>query len=113
MNLGPWVDTPFDDADAFGDFQLVHGLAHDQFASVMYQQGKVYTTYPLMDAPSENKDWLLTHQQEHESIYAQLGLTGLPDLATVDLRKDDEYETWMQLHTQIHAQINATLGITS
>lgn len=113
MNIAPWVDTPFDDADAFGDFQMVHGLAHDDIASVMYQLNNVYTTYPLMDATTENKDWLLTHQQEHASIYALLGLTGLPDLATVDLRKDDEYTDWLNLHNQIHTVINATLGITS
>lgn len=112
MNLSVWTDTPFDDEDAFADFALVHGLAHDKFAEVMYPLGFVYTTYPLYDTPNYDRDWLMTHQQEHESIFAQLGLTGLPDLATVDLKKNDEYDDWMEQHQLIHEQINSFLGIT-
>ena len=112
MNLAPWTDTPFDDEDAFDDFQLVHGLAHDKIAAVMYPLGFVYTTYPLYETPNYNIDWLLTHQEEHQSIFAQLGMTGLPDLASVDLKKDEEYQDWMLLHQQVHQQINSFLGIT-
>lgn len=112
MNLSPFSDLPFDDEDAFADFQLAHGLAHDRIAAAMYALSKVYNTYPLMEEPSKDKDWLLTHQSEHESIFTLLGMTGLPDLTTVDLSKQDEFDDWMLLHRQIHERINATLGIT-
>lgn len=113
MNISPFTDTPFGDEDAFSDFQLVHGLSHDKIAAVMYAQDLTYTTYPLMDSPDYDRDWLLTHQEEHQSIFNRLGLSGLPDLATVDLKKEGEYSDWMFLHQQVHQAINAALGITS
>ncbi len=111
MNLTPFSDNPFDDDDAFKDFGLAHGLAHDKIAAVMYDAGFFYEAYPLYDARANDRDWLLTHQQEHQSIFAQLGLNGLPDLATVDLRNEDEWEDWNDQHAQIHERINAFLGI--
>lgn len=111
-SIAPWTDTPFDDVDAFADFALNHGLSHDKIASVMYGNGNTFITYPLYDTTTYEHDWLLDHQAEHESIYAQLGLTGLPDLATVDMKKQDEYQTWLLQHQQVHQLINATLGIT-
>lgn len=111
MNLSPFSDAPFDDADAFADFQLVHGLAHERIAEVMYENSLFYITYPLMDNPQQDTDWLLNHQSEHESIFSRLNMTGLPDLATVDLSKEDEYFDWQNLHREIHERINKTLGI--
>lgn len=111
MNISPWTDIPFDDDDAFRDFQLVHGLSHDRIAAVMYGTSKFYQTYPLYDTPREDSGWKLDHQTEHQSIFTLLALTGLPDLATVDFDKQDEFENWMLLHQQVHQRINAALGI--
>lgn len=111
MNIAIFTDAPFDDQDAFRDFQLSHGIAHDQIAKTMFAQGLQYGTYPLYETPREDKSWLLDHQTEHESIYYLLGLTGMPDLATVSFDKQDEYEDWMLLHQQVHSLINDTLGI--
>lgn len=113
MNISPWTDTPFDDSDAFDDFALVHGMSHEKIAAVMFNAGSVYTTYPLLDTPDYDRNWLVTHQQEHQSIYNLLGLSGLPDLATVDLKKEDEFYDWLLAHQQIHTIINANLGIAS
>lgn len=79
----------------------------------MYAQDLAYTTYPLYDTPDYDRDWLLNHMQEHQSIFAKLGLTGLPDLATVDLKKEGEFVDWMFQHQLIHEQINSALSITS
>lgn len=113
MNISPWTDTPFDEPDAFADFALSHGLAHDKIAAVMYGNGNTYVTYPLYDTVTYERDWLLDHQAEHESIYSLLGLSGLPDLATVDMKKPDEYSDWLLQHQQVHVVLNSVLGITS
>lgn len=113
MNLAPWTDIPWGDEDALLDFYMVHGMTHNNIANVMYAQDLFYVTYPLMDAKRYDKDWLLIHQAEHESIYSQIGLQGMPDLASVDFGKEDEFYDWHLLHKQVHANINAVLGIVT
>jgi hypothetical protein len=110
MNLSPFVDTPFDDPDAWDAFELAHGAAHEKVFSVLSSLGKSLNHYPLFDL-QENTDWKLIHQSEHESIFRLLGLTGLPDLTSIDLDKQEEFEDWMAYHAQVHARINAFLGI--
>lgn len=102
---------PPDDDDAFADFSLIHALSHDRIAKAMYANANYYTTYPLYETPDHDHDWLLNHQAEHQSIFTLLGMTGLPDLATVDLTKPEEREDWLLLHMQIHQRINAALNI--
>lgn len=113
MNLSPLSIIPFDDPEAFEDFSLAHGMAHQKIAEVMYAQDLQYDTYPLMDTPDKDTDWKLTHYTEHQSIYFLLELAGLPDLATVDFHKEDEFNDWFFQHQQVHAIINAALGIVS
>lgn len=112
MNLSPWTDIPFKDDDAFLDFQMAHALAHIKIAQVMYGLGSTYSVYPLMETPKSDADWKLNHQSEHESIYFDLGLTGVPDLSTVDFNDEGEFNDWMLLHQQVHQFINSTLNIT-
>ena len=111
MNLSPFSDLPFGDDDAWDDFSLAHSLAHDKIAQVMYSNSNYYETYPLEETPQHDRNWLLNHQSEHQSIFSLLNLTGLPDLSTVDFAKQDEFEDWVFLHSQIHTTINAQLGI--
>lgn len=111
MNIAVWTDTPFDDADAFLDFQLAHVLAHDRIAQVLYSGSGFYQTYPLYDENHGDAGWKLDHQTEHESIFTLLQMDGLPDLTTVDFDKRDEFENWMLLHQQVHERINNALGI--
>jgi hypothetical protein len=112
MNLSPFVDTPFEDPEAWEAFELAHGASHEKIFQVLAKLGKPLNHYPLFDL-QENTDWKLIHQQEHQSIFNLLGLTGLPDMTSMDLDKRDEFEDWMAYHAQVHARINAALGITS
>ena len=112
MNVAPWADTPPGDEEAFSDFTLVLGLAHNRIAAVMFENSLVYATYPIMDGTIGNTDWLQNLQQELQSIFTLLDLTGLPDFSGVDLRKDDEFEDFMLQLQQVEARINATLGIS-
>ena len=110
MTLSPFVDTAFDDEDAFDTFALANGMALQKIYDVMVRNGKPFTYYDLMDA-KQDPNWLLLLDQEVRSIYDKLGLTGLPDLASVDLRKQDEFEDFMLTYTQSIQIINANLGI--
>lgn len=111
MNVAPWTDTPFDDEDAFADFTFVLNLNHRKIAQVMFENLLVYDTYPLADGKLGDKDWLQNLQQELQSIFAKLELTGLPDFSSVDLRKEDEFEDFMLQLEQVESNINHTLGI--
>jgi len=111
MNLSPFQDTEFGDSEAFEAFQLAHGIAHEKIAQVMLNSVLIYNVYPLFDTPDYDRDWKLFHYTEHQSIFNLLHLTNLPDLATVDFNKQDEFEDWMSQHTFVHARINAALGI--
>jgi hypothetical protein len=107
-----FVDTPFDDPEAFESFALANGMALQKIYDVMTLQSKIFTYYPLMDA-ADDSNWLLLLDQEMRSIYDHLGLTDLPDLASVDLRKQDEFEDFMLNYAQAITTVNASLGITS
>lgn len=111
MNLQPYQDTPFDDDDAFMDFQMALQLNHDTIAQRMFANGDFYKTYPLIDEPWNVKDWQLTLQQELNSIYALLEMTGLPDLASADLEREQDFSDFMQLLVNAEARVNAALGI--
>lgn len=111
MNVRPWCDTPFDDDDAFADFTLVLGLAHERIAQVMFANSLFYKTYPLMDWKPENRDTIQNLQQELGSIFGLLNLSGLPDFSGVDLKKQDEFEDFMLQLQQVETTINAQLGI--
>jgi len=108
----PYIDTPFDDEEAFESFALANGVAMQRIYDVMTSQDKLFTYYPLMDA-NDDSNWLLLVDQTMRSIYNTLGLTDLPDLASVDLRKQDEFEDFMLNYAQAVQVVNTTLGINS
>lgn len=112
MNIAPFQDMPADDVEAFQDFQLSHNMAHQKIYDTLLSQGKVIGRNPLADSNFWERDWLLSHQQEHSAIYVAINLTGLPDMASSNLKNQDELETWMEVHNQVHKNINTALGIT-
>ena len=111
MNIAPFQDMLADDVNAFREFALAHGMAHEQIYNTLLQSGVVIQHNPLFDATQWDTDWLLAHSAEHDVIYSAIGLTGLPDLVTVNLKNQDELETWMILHNQVHANINLILNL--
>lgn len=112
MNLSPFIDTPFEDDEAWEAFELAHGMAHERIYAAMLQKGFMLNHYPLFDLERQS-DWKLIHYSEHQSLYRALKLTGLPDLATVNLDQKDEFEDFMLYHAQVHSVLNVALGITS
>lgn len=111
MNLAPFQDTPFDEPEMMNDFRLALQLNHDKIAQVMFASSQLYKTFPLIDSDEHTKDWQQNLQQELNSIYRLLGMTGLPDLSGSDLSQQDDFETFMQLLIFSEQRVNAVLGI--
>ena len=111
MNLGPFVDTPFDDQAAFDDFKMSLQINHNKIAQKMFANGDIYKTYPLIDSVQYNKDWQQNLQQELGSIFALLEINGLPDISGADLDREDDWSVFFQTLIQVEATINSTLGI--
>jgi len=110
--LAPIFDIPFDSDKDWKVWMLDHSLQHDSIYVSLVTKGKTIIKLPLTEAKDPNdKDWMNNHQLEHEAIYAVLGLAGMPDLASSDLTKQDQWQAWQELHQDVHALINTTLGI--
>ena len=112
MNISISSDNPFGDEPAFQDFLGQHQIAHDTINRFLAGSGKLVSAVPLADTPIGNNDWLLDHYQLHLEIGIAIGQS-VPDLASVDLTKEDQYLDWMQIHSYLHQQINSFLGITT
>lgn len=102
----------FDSEEAWGSFQLIHGISHQSIQGAMLKQGLIPFYLPLLEFPrDDNAQYLLDHYQVHLSTTRLLGLAGVPDLATVDFDSEDQFYNWLRLHAAVHAAENAALGI--
>lgn len=111
MNLQPFQDVEYDDAESMEDFKMSLQINHDKIAQVMFGNSLFYKTFPLIDSAQHNKDWQQNLQQELTSIFTLLDLNGLPDLASADLNREDDFSDFMDLLIQTEGTINRTLGI--
>ena len=111
MNISVFTDMDVEDAHAFEDFALAHAMSHEQYYAYFLTLGIVINHYPYIDAKQWDRDWLGFHQIEHQAIYDALGATGMPDLASSDLKDEGEFSTWMDLHRQVHEYINQALNL--
>jgi hypothetical protein len=111
MSVSQFPDAPFGDEDSFMDFLMVNAMAHQTIAETMMVQGKIVSSVPIGDMTDDMKDWLMAHADIHQQEFDQLGLTGMPDLATVDLENEQAYYDWMQMHSIVHSSVGAALGI--
>lgn len=111
MNIAPFSSMLPDDSREFEAFSLAHAMAHESIYDTMLTLGFVIRHYPFFDIEKYNRDWLLDHQSEHDALYTALGLVGMPDLASSDLKDDDQLKTWMELHEQVHQNLNLVLSL--
>ena len=109
--------VPYGDVEALRTFLGEHAIAHTGIDQAMID---TYSIDPL-NVPLEgnveqfmggaNTDWLLAHYQVHLNIAAYLGTTGLPDLADVDLKNEQQFNDWMDAHNAEHQKINVYLNL--
>lgn len=109
--------TSFSDVDVTDKVQMLqffdlNYLAHEQIAqSIQTQSGITINHFPLFTAVPPNKDWLLTHDQEHQEISARLNLGTPPTLDSCDFENQQITDDWLNDHYLLHQQIAQVLGI--
>ncbi len=111
MLLTPFQDIPPDEPESFDDFKFNLQLNHDRIAQKMFAANLIYKTYPLIDSQRHNKDWQQNLQQELSSIFALLGINGLPDFSSTDLEEPGDFQDFMQQLVFVESRLNAILQI--
>ena len=112
MNFDDLSYVKFGDVDGLGVFLFENGLQHRVFHQVLAEQGISYPKYPITDAdPSNLDDWLLIHNQEHQSLATILQLDNPFNLLDSDWNVEDDFYDWLAIHLTIHQQIAAALDL--
>jgi len=102
----------------FGDVQGLDRLAfenylqHQLFYETLNSKGIETPFYPIEEIdPSNIDDWLLIHNQMHESLATILSLDNPFQLLDADFNVEDDFYDWLGVHQDIHQQIATVLGI--
>jgi len=68
--------------------------------------------YPIEEANPDNlDDWLLIHNQMHESLAKILNLANPFQLLDADWNVEEDFYDWIGVHQDIHQQIAQALGV--
>jgi hypothetical protein len=112
MNFEALSYVKFGDKDGLGEFLFENGLQHQLFYEILGDNGIAIEKYPIMDADTRNlDDWLLIHNQEHESLARTLGLDNPFQLLDADWNVEGDFYDWIGVHLTIHQQIAQALGV--
>jgi hypothetical protein len=110
VNIGLHADAPFEDDRAWLEFLGAHEQAHQTIVQALARRGHVISRPSLVSDPRDDPMWLLDHGRLHAAEAAALGGSS-PDLESVDLTDEIQYQDWMRLHADVHRAENAALGI--
>jgi hypothetical protein len=112
MNMESLSYLKFGDKDGLGEFSFENGVQHQLFYEILADKGIAIPKYPLTDIETSNiDDWLLIHNQEHESLATVLGLDNPFQLLDADWNEENSFYDWIGVHLTIHQQIAAALGV--
>lgn len=110
MNSLLFSDVAIESPEAWGQFQLAHGVAHQGVYEAMLRNDLVPFYLDLFVFPREdNQTYLLDHYQAHLSNAGLLGIQDIPDLSTYDL--SSEWADFAALHAVVHFNENQALGL--
>ena len=113
MNMGVIGDIAFGDEDAMKVFIGEHAICHSNVNThIAIKYGPAPVLYPLDVAEEIDADWLLMHYRTHQYLATRLSLSGLTDLASIDLKDEGQFYTWTSAHNLEHSKINFALGLT-
>ena len=102
----------FGDKDSLGVFLFENGIQHQRFRDIFHAKGIQVPAYPITDAATENlDDWLLAHQDEHQSFANLLQLDNPFNMLDVNFQDESDFYDWLGTHLTIHQEIAATLGL--
>lgn len=114
MDMATLSIVKFGDVDSLGLFLFENGVQHQLFRETFMDKGIRVPAYPIADVDIDNlDDWLLPHQDEHQSFASLLGLNNPFNLLDVDFNKEDDFYDWVASHLFIHQQIAAALNLSS
>jgi len=106
-----FTDVRFGDDEAWQAFDMIHGITHQTTYQAMLAQNLIPMYLDMFGFPQkDNANYLLDHWQIHQSNARLLGLT-IPDLSSVDLTDESQYQDWLKFHATVHLNENAALGI--
>lgn len=97
-----WEGTPFDDPDAWDDFQGIHAAWHRELAKV--------TVTPIV-ALDDLRETLDLHGNLHDAIADALLIPHGEDLRSQDLNDRDNFETFMLIHAADHERLRRAAGL--
>lgn len=87
-----------------------HYYEHLNFNGALYTLGYSITNYPIQ-VLRKDQVWLDVHQSWHQAIATAIAAGTAADMSTLDWKKPDQVEDWLQLHASVHDGIRTTLGL--
>ena len=112
MNFDDLSYVEFGDLEGLKWFQFENYLQHQLFFQTLNSKGISTPFYPIEDIdPSNIDDWLLIHNQMHESLATILVLDNPFQLLDADINKEEDFYDWLGVHQDIHTQIANALGV--
>jgi hypothetical protein len=108
--------SPVDNSTAISQFAFQHAQDHNDIDVALRNLGFVVTALPLDPMPNlhEADEWLVFHQQKHNSMNQALGLQGV-DLTKFDLTTTENFQSFVGTNYSEHASVYDILngaGIT-
>lgn len=90
----------------------VNALLHETVFTALLNTGVIVPHYPLwIDRPDEG--WLEVHYREHQSWSNALNLGTPPDLGTLDIQDEQQFQQWLVNHAGHHTIVSQALGLDS
>ena len=112
MNQDDLAYVEFGDVQGLGRLAFENYLQHELFDQTLNSRGIVTPFYPIEEIdPSNIDDWLLIHNQMHESLASILRLNNPFQLLDADFNVEDDFYDWLGVHQDIHQQIAQALGV--
>jgi hypothetical protein len=112
MNQDDLSYVEFGDVQGLKRFAFENYLQHQLFFQQLNAKGVITPFYPIGDIdPSNIDDWLLIHNQMHESLANILNLDNPFQLLDADFNVEDDFYDWLGVHSDIHTQIATALGV--
>ena len=113
MNQDDLSYVEFGDRQGLKRFAFENYLQHQLFFQALNSRNVSTPFYPIEDIdPSNIDDWLLIHNQMHESLANILSLNNPFQLLDADFNVEDDFYDWLGVHSDIHTQIATALGVT-
>ena len=112
MNQDDLAYVEFGDVQGLGRLAFENYLQHQLFFETLNSRGVSTPFYPIEEIdPSNIDDWLLIHNQMHESLATILVLDNPFQLLDADINKEEDFYDWLGVHQDIHTQIANALGV--